>query len=136
MDLLAFADFVLAWNNHRNHPASVGYFFKIFDIQHKVGNDVLGLFRCVRAGLKTIATTHIRGLFVSKSLTYSKMYAWQGKGMMCPWDTWRSCMSTVLAGITPHLLTTASTSSTYSTRCPLFFSLCTVLCPAGLLDAG
>jgi hypothetical protein len=36
MDLLAFADFVLAWD-HRNHPASVGYFFKIFDIQHKVG---------------------------------------------------------------------------------------------------
>jgi hypothetical protein len=35
MDLLAFADFVLAWD-HRNHPASVGYFFKIFDIQHKV----------------------------------------------------------------------------------------------------
>eukprot|EP00878_Enallax_costatus_P041183 GHUV01047746.1.p1 GENE.GHUV01047746.1~~GHUV01047746.1.p1 ORF type:complete len:141 (+),score=55.06 GHUV01047746.1:106-528(+) len=35
MDLLAFADFVLAWD-HRNHPAAVGYFFKIFDIQHKV----------------------------------------------------------------------------------------------------
>jgi serine/threonine-protein phosphatase 2A regulatory subunit B'' len=35
MDLLAFADFVLAWD-HRNHAASVGYFFKIFDIQHKV----------------------------------------------------------------------------------------------------
>ncbi|WIA14073.1 hypothetical protein OEZ85_002624 [Tetradesmus obliquus] len=34
MDLLAFADFVLAWD-HRNHPAAVGYFFKIFDIQHK-----------------------------------------------------------------------------------------------------
>lgn len=36
MDLLAFADFVLAWD-HRNHPAAVGYFFKIFNIQHKVG---------------------------------------------------------------------------------------------------
>lgn len=35
MDLLAFADFVLAWD-HRNHPAAVPYFFKIFDIQHRV----------------------------------------------------------------------------------------------------
>jgi hypothetical protein len=35
MDLLAFADFVLAWD-HRSHPAAIPYFFKIFDINHQV----------------------------------------------------------------------------------------------------
>lgn len=39
MDLLAFADFVLAWD-HRNHPAAVGYFFKIFDIRNQVSFQV------------------------------------------------------------------------------------------------
>lgn len=36
MDLLAFATFVLAWD-HRNQPAAIPYFFKIFDIHHRVG---------------------------------------------------------------------------------------------------
>jgi hypothetical protein len=35
MDLLAFATFVLAWD-HRNQPAAIPYFFKIFDINHRV----------------------------------------------------------------------------------------------------
>jgi hypothetical protein len=35
MDLLAFGTFVLAWD-HRNQPAAIPYFFKIFDIHHRV----------------------------------------------------------------------------------------------------
>lgn len=35
MDLLSFATFVLAWD-HRNQPAAIPYFFKIFDIHHRV----------------------------------------------------------------------------------------------------
>ncbi len=35
MDMMAFVDFVLAWD-HRNHPAALAYFFSIFDLQHKV----------------------------------------------------------------------------------------------------
>lgn len=42
MDLLAFATFVLAWD-HRNQPAAIPYFFKIFDIHHRVGS---GLAPC------------------------------------------------------------------------------------------
>ncbi|KIY93993.1 Serine/threonine-protein phosphatase 2Aregulatory subunit B'' subunit gamma [Monoraphidium neglectum] len=34
MDMMAFVDFVLAWD-HRNHPAALPYFFSIFDLQHK-----------------------------------------------------------------------------------------------------
>jgi len=37
MDLLAFATFVLAWD-HRNQAAAIPYFFKIFDINHRVRN--------------------------------------------------------------------------------------------------
>ncbi len=36
MDMMAFVDFVLAWD-HRNHPASLPYFFAIFDLSHAVG---------------------------------------------------------------------------------------------------
>lgn len=32
MDLLAFTDFVLAWD-HRSHPAAIKYFFDIFDLK-------------------------------------------------------------------------------------------------------
>jgi hypothetical protein len=35
MDLLSFATFVLAWD-HRNQPAAIPYFFKIFDIHQRV----------------------------------------------------------------------------------------------------
>ena len=35
MDLVAFTDFVLAWD-HRSSPAAVRYFFPIFDLQHLV----------------------------------------------------------------------------------------------------
>lgn len=35
MDLLAFTDFVLAWD-HRSHPAAIKYFFPIIDIESKV----------------------------------------------------------------------------------------------------
>jgi hypothetical protein len=41
MDLLAFADFVLAWD-HRNQAAAIPYFFKIFDIHHRVRARVVG----------------------------------------------------------------------------------------------
>jgi len=43
MDMMAFVDFVLAWD-HRNHPAALGYFFAIFDLQHKVGCCGLGVW--------------------------------------------------------------------------------------------
>lgn len=35
MDLMAFVDFVLAWD-HRNHTAALPYFFRIFDMQKQV----------------------------------------------------------------------------------------------------
>lgn len=35
MDLLAFTDFVLAWD-HRSHPAAIKYFFDIFDLKKQV----------------------------------------------------------------------------------------------------
>jgi hypothetical protein len=38
MDLVAFTDFVLAWD-HRSHPAAIKYFFPIMDLQGKVGRD-------------------------------------------------------------------------------------------------
>eukprot|EP00879_Flechtneria_rotunda_P020219 GHRR01021263.1.p1 GENE.GHRR01021263.1~~GHRR01021263.1.p1 ORF type:complete len:362 (+),score=90.67 GHRR01021263.1:1179-2264(+) len=57
MDLLAFADFVLAWD-HRSHPAAVGYFFKIFDINHRVGKQVPF---CV-ANLCHISVKHLTSL--------------------------------------------------------------------------
>ncbi len=34
MDLVAFTDFVLAWD-HRSSPAAIKYFFPIFDLQKK-----------------------------------------------------------------------------------------------------
>jgi len=34
MDLVAFTDFVLAWD-HRSHPAAIKYFFPIFDLQQQ-----------------------------------------------------------------------------------------------------
>jgi len=36
MDLVAFTDFVLAWD-HRSHPAAIKYFFPIVDLQNRVG---------------------------------------------------------------------------------------------------
>lgn len=36
MDMMAFVDFVLAWD-HRNHAAALPYFFTIFDIHKQVG---------------------------------------------------------------------------------------------------
>lgn len=36
MDLIAFTDFVLAWD-HRSHPAAIKYFFDIFDLKKQVG---------------------------------------------------------------------------------------------------
>lgn len=35
MDLVAFTDFVLAWD-HRSHPAAIKYFFPIFDLNQRV----------------------------------------------------------------------------------------------------
>jgi hypothetical protein len=35
MDMMAFVDFVLAWDN-RNHPAALPYFFAIYDLRHVV----------------------------------------------------------------------------------------------------
>lgn len=55
MDLLAFATFVLAWD-HRNQSAAIPYFFKIFDINHRVRfekNLLLQVFEhCVVPGLQ------------------------------------------------------------------------------------
>lgn len=36
MDLVAFTDFVLAWD-HRSHPCAIKYFFDIFDAKKQVG---------------------------------------------------------------------------------------------------
>ena len=36
MDLVAFTDFVLAWD-HRSQPAAIKYFFDIFDLEKQVG---------------------------------------------------------------------------------------------------
>ncbi|KAI8477014.1 MAG: hypothetical protein J3K34DRAFT_498330 [Monoraphidium minutum] len=51
MDMMAFVDFVLAWD-HRNHPAALPYFFSIFDLRHKgylTHSDLYTFFREIHA---------------------------------------------------------------------------------------
>lgn len=40
MDLVAFTDFVLAWD-HRSHPAAIKYFFPIMDLSKTVGESAV-----------------------------------------------------------------------------------------------
>ncbi len=52
MDLLAFTDFVLAWD-HRSHPAAIKYFFDIFDLKKQVRRQASASFGALAASARS-----------------------------------------------------------------------------------